>query len=77
MTSLQCASTRSVRLKLDKVYEHAKAVPFDSQSRLVIMSDCHRGQGNAADNFLANQVVCFGALEYYYQNGFTYIELRR
>lgn len=75
MTSLQCASTRSVRLKLDKVYEHAKAVPFDSQSRLVIMSDCHRGQGNAADNFLANQAVCFGALEYYYQNGFTYIEL--
>lgn len=39
------------------------------------MSDCHRGQGNAGDNFLPNQILFYGALEYYLQNGFTYIEL--
>ena len=61
--------------KLDKVYRNSRVIPFDSNSKLVLMSDCHRGQGNAGDNFLANQTVCFGALEYYYQNGFTYLEL--
>ena len=61
--------------RLDEIYRHAQEIPFDSDSKLILMSDCHRGQGNAGDNFLANQTVCFGALQYYYQNGFTYIEL--
>lgn len=65
----------SFEKRLDAVYQNAKVVPFDSHSKIIIMSDCHRGQGNAGDNFLANQTVCFGALEYYFQNGFTYIEL--
>ena len=43
----------SVKKRLDEVYENAQVIPFDSDSRLVIMSDCHRGQGNAGDNFLA------------------------
>lgn len=65
----------SVNERLDEVYQNARTVSFNSDSKLILMSDCHRGQGNAGDNFLANQTVCFGALEYYYQNGFTYIEL--
>lgn len=65
----------SVTLKLEEVYKNAKVVPFNAESKILIMSDCHRGQGNAGDNFLANQAVCFGALEYYLQSGFTYIEL--
>ena len=68
-------SYRTVKRKLDQVYKHAPVVTFDSDSKLVIMSDCHRGQGNAGDNFLANQDVCLGALEYYFHEGFTYIEL--
>ncbi|MBS7007097.1 metallophosphoesterase family protein [Anaerostipes sp.] len=68
-------SYRTVKRKLDRVYAHAPVLSFDSGSKLVIMSDCHRGQGNAGDNFLANQAVCFGALEYYFNGGFTYIEL--
>ena len=59
-------SYRTVKRKLDQVYKHAPVVTFDSDSKLVIMSDCHRGQGNAGDNFLANQDVCLGALEYYF-----------
>ena len=66
---------RAVERKLDQVYKHVPVIPFDSGTKLVVMSDCHRGQGNAGDNFLANQAVCFGALEYYFQKGFTYVEL--
>ena len=47
--------------RLDEIYRHAQEIPFDSDSKLILMSDCHRGQGNAGDNFLANQTVCFGA----------------
>lgn len=61
--------------RLRRVYKKAPVIPFDSRSKLIIMSDCHRGQGNTADSFLQNQDVYFGALEYYFQNGFTYLEL--
>ena len=65
----------SVKKRLDEVYKKAKIIPYDFNSKFILMSDCHRGQGNAADNFLPNQTLFFGALEYYYQNGYTYIEL--
>lgn len=61
--------------KLKRVYKNAESISFDNNSRFIIMSDCHRGQGNTGDNFLPNQTLHFAALEYYYKNGFTYIEL--
>lgn len=61
--------------RLAGVYREAKVLPYNDSSRFVLMSDCHRGQGNAADNFLPNQNLFFGALEYYNKKGFTYIEL--
>ncbi len=64
-----------VEKKLSQVYDRAKVIPFCSSSKFVIMSDCHRGQGNGGDNFLPNENVFYGALEYYYKNGFSYIEL--
>ncbi|NLP35167.1 MAG: serine/threonine protein phosphatase [Clostridiales bacterium] len=39
------------------------------------MSDCHRGDGSLGDDFSDNQHLFFAALNYYYQYGFTYIEL--
>lgn len=65
----------SVRQRLLEAYQKAKVIPFDEQSRFILLSDCHRGQGNSGDNFLPNQEIYCGALEYYYKNGFTYIEL--
>jgi predicted phosphodiesterase len=50
-------------------------IPFDESSRFVIMSDCHRGNGSWGDNFSNNQNLFFAALYYYYENGYTYIEL--
>lgn len=65
----------AVERRLRCVYNTAEVVPFDENSKFIIMSDCHRGQGNTGDNFLPNQILHFAALEYYYKNGFTYIEL--
>jgi len=61
--------------RLSNVLKNAYAIPFDDNSRIIIMSDCHRGIGNWGDNFLGNQNIFFAALYYYYENGYTYIEL--
>lgn len=66
---------RRTSKRLTQVWETAPIIPFDSRSRIVIMSDCHRGVGNWGDNFLPNQNLFFAALNYYYKRGFTYIEL--
>lgn len=39
------------------------------------MSDCHRGDGSLADDFLKNQTLYFAALTYYNKEKYTYIEL--
>lgn len=61
--------------RLNEAYVKAKLLPYNDSSKIVLMSDCHRGQGNAADNFMPNQNLYFGALEYYNKKKFTYIEL--
>ena len=60
---------------LDKLFESAPRIPFNNKSRIVFFSDCHRGDGSGADNFAKNQNIYFHALNYYYENGFTYFEL--
>ncbi len=65
----------SASKRLSQVLEQAKVMTFDESSRIVIMSDCHRGNGSWGDNFSNNQNVFFAALYYYYDNGYTYIEL--
>lgn len=63
------------RQKLNKLYKNAARIPISSRSRIVLMSDCHRGAGTWNDNFMKNQSVFFAALSYYYDHGYTYIEL--
>ena len=65
----------ALKRRLRCIYNTAEVIKFDENSKFIIMSDCHRGQGNTGDNFLPNQVLHFAALEYYYKNGYTYIEL--
>lgn len=67
--------TMSTYKSLSKVYNKSKIIPYNNQSKFVIMSDCHRGAGNLGDNFLKNQHLFFAALKNYYEKGFTYIEL--
>jgi len=53
----------------------ANELSIDKGSKLVIMSDCHRGTGSAADNFAKNKNIYHAALNKYLRGGFTYIEL--
>lgn len=66
MNTLKCIS---------KIFESAKQILINSSSKIVLMSDCHRGDGNWGDNFSKNQNIYFEALTYYYNNQFTYIEI--
>ncbi len=65
----------SVSKRLSQVFANSKVINFDENSRIVIMSDCHRGNGSWGDNFSNNQNLYFAALYHYYNNGYTYIEL--
>jgi UDP-2,3-diacylglucosamine pyrophosphatase LpxH len=60
--------------RLSEVYTAAPVVEFGETSKIVIMSDCHRGDGSWIDNFSHNQNIYYAALRYYFENGFTYIE---
>lgn len=61
--------------RISKSFENAPVLPMTKTSRYVIFSDCHRGNGTHNDNFLKTQHLYFAALEHYYNNEFTYIEL--
>ena len=61
--------------RLTQVFESADEIPFDDSSKFVFFSDCHRGVGGWADDFVKNQNYYFAALTHYYMNSFTYIEI--
>ena len=61
--------------RVTKVYEGAEQISFDDSSKIFLMSDCHRGDGNWGDNFSKNQNLYYYALSEYYNRNYTYIEL--
>lgn len=61
--------------RLSKIYASSPVIPISDASKIVLISDCHRGDGSWSDDFSRNQNIYNGALEYYYENGFTYIEI--
>ena len=65
----------SYKRRLEKAFMKAPVLPLSPDSRYVLFSDCHRGQGNSNDNFLKNQHLYFAALQHYYRQGYTYVEL--
>jgi UDP-2,3-diacylglucosamine pyrophosphatase LpxH len=62
-------------MRLKQAYFLSDHMIFDDSSRLVFFSDCHRGDGSTTDSFLKNRDTYLSALDFYYSNGFTYIEL--
>lgn len=60
--------------KLDQAYNNAKLEYFDKNSKYAFLSDCHRGDDSVSDEFARNQRVFLHALEYYYKNGYVYVE---
>ncbi|KJS85109.1 metallophosphoesterase, partial [Desulfosporosinus sp. BICA1-9] len=61
--------------RISKVFESAEEIPFDDSSRIILMSDVHRGDGGWADDFSKNQNLYFAALTHYYNEDYTYIEI--
>lgn len=61
--------------RLSKAFDQALVLPWEDEGRYVFLSDCHRGCGTSNDNFLRNQNLFFAALQYYYEEGYHYIEL--
>lgn len=66
---------KSYEKRLDKSFRNAPVLALETRSKIVLISDCHRGTGNSNDNFLKNQNLYLTALRHYYSNGFLYIEL--
>ena len=65
----------SYHSRLNKAFTGALRLPLNESSKYVLISDCHRGVGNSNDNFLKNQHLYVAALQHYFKNGYTYIEL--
>lgn len=65
----------SADTRISEAFQDALILPLKEESKYILMSDCHRGTGNANDNFLKNEFLYLAALEYYFQRRFTYIEL--
>lgn len=61
--------------RLTRAYDQAKRVPFDDTSKFILFSDCHRGDNSFADDFANNRNIYFHALNHYFKEDFTYIEL--
>jgi len=66
----------NIKSALDKaLVRNKKNIPLNRDTRLVIFSDLHRGVGDWADDFMHNSLLFVSALDHYFQQGFTYIEL--
>ncbi|HAL29976.1 MAG TPA: serine/threonine protein phosphatase [Coriobacteriia bacterium] len=61
--------------RLTEAYQNARVISFDDESRFVFISDCHRGDGSLSDEFMRNENSYLHALNYYYRNGFVYVEV--
>ena len=61
--------------RLQEAFKDAPCIPLSKHTKYILISDCHRGNGSSDDNFLKNQHLYFAALKYYYEKGYTYIEL--
>ena len=61
--------------RLSQLLNSSETLSINRDSRLILLSDCHRGDGSWKDDFAHNQQVYYHALEYYYDKGFSYLEL--
>ena len=61
--------------ELNNIYENGFNLEFDNQSKIVLISDVHRGDGTYSDSLLPNRNIYITALKYYLKNDYTYIEV--
>lgn len=61
--------------RITRVYNSSEEIPINDKSRIVLVSDCHRGDGRHSDNFSKNENCFIAALNYYDRKGYCYIEI--
>ena len=53
-----------VAKKLSKLLHESKELTFDDSTKIVLFSDCHRGDNSRSDNFAKNKNLYLAALKY-------------
>lgn len=61
--------------RLTQAYKKSKVIYFDNKSKYIFFSDLHRGDDSVSDEFARNQNLFLHALDYYYNKGYTYVEV--
>jgi len=65
----------SIAERLSGALSSARELTFNDTSKFIFFSDCHRGDNGWADDFAHNESLFFHALSYYFNQGFTYVEV--
>ncbi len=63
-----------IEKRLTRAFKSATTVYFDKNSKYIFFSDCHRGDDSISDEFTRNQNIFLHALNYYYKEGYVYVE---
>lgn len=61
--------------RLLSAYNGALRIPINTKDKFIFFSDVHRGDNSLSDEFAHNQNLYNFALNYYYNEGYTYIEV--
>src|SRR4030042_5354038 len=65
----------STSKRLTEVFKAAHEIDIHDESKIILFSDCHRGDNSWSDDFANNQNLLFHALNYYFDREFIYIEV--
>lgn len=60
--------------RLTNVYNSSEELLVSNKTKIVIFSDCHRGDNSTADHFAKNHNTYYRAIDNYFEKGFIYIE---
>lgn len=60
--------------RLNQAFQEARIEYFDHSSKYAFFSDIHRGDDSVSDEFTRNQYIYVHVLDYYYSNGYTFVE---
>ena len=61
--------------RMERTFQDARCLPLNRCTRYIVFSDCHRGIGNANDNFLKTEFLYLAAMGHYNRECFTCLEL--
>lgn len=59
---------------LSRIIKNGQRIPFDNESKIVVISDMHRGDGSYADSLIGNKNIYTAALNYYFKEKYILIE---